>query len=615
MITTKRAVLYARVSSDDRSKDGRNLAGQIEMCREFALDNGWQVVAELSEDDRGASGASFELPELNHAREMAQSGEFEVLVVREIDRLSRKLAKQLIVEEQLNRAGVEVVYVLASYENSPEGRLNKHIRATIAEYEREKIAERMVRGRRQVVKNGKIMLHGDKPPYGYRLEKDGRNLEIHEEEAAVVRLIYTWYVEGDEKGRRLSSREIAKRLTQMRVPTWADLRGMFKKRGKGEWSWRLVIRVLESETYAGHWHYGKRNTFNGNKINAREWWLTFNVPPIVSEEMWGKAQLQRKMNTSESKRNIKRDYLLRGRVRCGLCHSSVNCYATVPQERKLYLYYKCNALMGNIANVKCHLPSFRVEVVDKLVWDWVKALLTQPRTLETGLAEYQESREQFIAPIRDRLIVLNDLWQDSNSQLNRLLDLYISGDVPRELLVDKKQRLEATLASLDKERDDLNLSLETDAITEKDILQIREFAAQIAEGLEPGNETFDDRRRVIELLDVGASLTVEDGQKFIDIWCFLGRNKLSVGSSTSRSAAHAKSCRWNNGQSLRRLHRTCRRAPWLGARESQSSGFFPCGLDLIWNGEINIQSSSAEEILVPRPSHRIPNHSYLASQL
>ena len=561
MKTIKRAVLYARVSGDDRGKEGRNLAGQLEMCREFALENGWKIVAELSEDDRGASGASFELPELNRAREMAQKGEFDVLVVREIDRLSRKLAKQLIVEEQLNRARVEVVYVLASYENSPEGRLNKHIRATIAEYEREKIAERMVRGRRQVVKNGKIMLHGNKPPFGYRLAEDGRNLEIHEEESAVVRLIYTWYVEGDEKGRRLSSREIAKRLTQMRVPTWADLRGMFKKRGKGEWSWRLVIRILESETYAGHWHYGKRNTFNGSKINAREWWLTFDVPPIVSEEMWRRAQLQRKVNTSESKRNIKREYLLRGRVRCGLCHSSVNCYATVPQERKLYLYYKCNALMGNIANVKCHLPSFRVDVVDKLVWDWVKALLTQPGILETGLAEYRESREQFIAPIRDRLIVLDDLWQDSKSQLDRVLDLYISGDIPRDLLVDKKQRLEATLSSLEKERDDLNLGLETEAITEKDIQQIREFAAQIAEGLEPGNETFDDRRRVIELLDVGASLTVEDGQKIIDVWCFLGRKKLSVGSPTNQNEAPARNYRRCSGRTHRRPHRTCPRAP------------------------------------------------------
>ena len=49
---TKQAVLYARVSSDDTAKDGRNIRGQIEMCREYTLRCGWQIVAELSEDDR-----------------------------------------------------------------------------------------------------------------------------------------------------------------------------------------------------------------------------------------------------------------------------------------------------------------------------------------------------------------------------------------------------------------------------------------------------------------------------------------------------------------------------------------------------------------------------------
>ena len=144
----KRAVLYARVSSDDRGKDGRNLAGQLDMCREYAHEHGWHVVADLAEDDRGASGASFDLPQLDRVREMAHDGGFDVLVVREIDRLSRSLAKQLIVEEELKRNGVEIAYVLADYDDTPEGRLMKHVRATVAEYEREKIKERMVRGRR-----------------------------------------------------------------------------------------------------------------------------------------------------------------------------------------------------------------------------------------------------------------------------------------------------------------------------------------------------------------------------------------------------------------------------------------------------------------------------------
>src|SRR5690606_2829275 len=102
----KRAVLYARTSYDDRDTDGRNLAGQLEMARQYAISKGYQVVAEVSEDDKGASGAAFELEGLTRIREMAAAGAFDVLIPRELDRLSRNLAKQLIVEEELRRAGV-----------------------------------------------------------------------------------------------------------------------------------------------------------------------------------------------------------------------------------------------------------------------------------------------------------------------------------------------------------------------------------------------------------------------------------------------------------------------------------------------------------------------------
>lgn len=591
----KRAVLYARVSSDDRGREGRNLAGQLEMCRDFALQNGWTIVAELSEDDRGASGASFELPELNRARDMAQNKEFDVLVVRELDRLSRKLAKQLIVEEQLNRAGVEVAYVMASYENSPEGRLNKHIRATIAEYEREKIAERMVRGRRQVVRNGKIMLHGNKPPFGYHMSSDGANLEIFEPEAMIVRLIYTLYVDGDESGRKLSLRKIAERLTKMNVPTWADSRvGMFKKRAKGEWSGRLVQRILMAETYAGTWHYGKRNATN-YKINPPEYHLTLNVPAIVSRDVWERAQLQRKANFTESTRNLKRNYLLRSRVRCGHCNASVNCYATVNNgnEAKAYFYYRCNGVMGNIANVTCNLPSFRVDIVDKLVWDWIKLLLTDDAVLENGLKLYTENQEELLAPLRDRMAVLDDLLRDTKSQLDRVIDLYVAGDIPRDILVDKKQRLETTLSALSEERQQLLAHMQGKALNEKDLQKIRNFAAQVADGLDLDELDFEGRRRLVEMLDVHAKFFIEDDQKVVEIWCILGTGELPVMNNSDhqmgsnslpfmnpsfRSAARATGYRRCSEQSHRRPRRTYRRAPWparRGRRFLSSSGVFP----------------------------------------
>jgi|GEM_PF-2642225 len=72
----KRAVLYARVSGDDRNKEGRNLAGQIEMGRVYSQERKYEVAAELSEDDRGASGAAWELPQLSKILEMARNHEF-----------------------------------------------------------------------------------------------------------------------------------------------------------------------------------------------------------------------------------------------------------------------------------------------------------------------------------------------------------------------------------------------------------------------------------------------------------------------------------------------------------------------------------------------------------
>ena len=128
---SERAVLYARVSGDDTKNDGRNLHSQLEMCREYAHAQGWIVIDELEENDK--SGADFDLPRLNEALEMARAGQFDVLVTRELDRFARKLAKQLIIEGEFRRAGVQCEYVLGEYPDTPEGRLNKHIRATIAE--------------------------------------------------------------------------------------------------------------------------------------------------------------------------------------------------------------------------------------------------------------------------------------------------------------------------------------------------------------------------------------------------------------------------------------------------------------------------------------------------
>jgi site-specific DNA recombinase len=532
MMTVRRALIYARVSYDDRKNEARNLEGQIVDGQGHCAERDYRIVAELAEDDRGVSGADWDLPMLNRALDMARAGAFDVLVTRELDRFARGLAKQLVIESEFKRSGVDVEYVLGEYPDTPEGNLMKNVRAVIAEYERLKIEERMTRGRRQVCKAGKVMLHGNKPPYGYRVED--RMLVICESEARIVRLIFNWYVYGDENGKKFSINAIANRLTGMRVPTWGDIhQNPFtrKKRRRGEWNRNTVRKILTNETYAGVWHYSKTRSA-GKEKNPRERWLAVEVPAIVSRELWQKAQDQRAHNQEMARRNTKYNYLMSRRVVCGECGSKM----AGKSANKKHLYYYCPKSQGSN---DCNSRLFRVDQVDTAVWEWVRKILLHPEALLEDLREQQAEQERENQPLRDRLAVIDGLLADNRSQLEKLLDLYLAGDFDKEMLTEKKNRLETTVTVLEKERADLVMTLESQSLTDARIMTLREKAGRVASELERIEGNFEAKRQLIDEMDVRVRLIIRDGLKKARIRCLIGHEEtLPIGSTTLGSGRH-----------------------------------------------------------------------------
>jgi site-specific DNA recombinase len=538
---TKRAVIYARESGDDRDTEGRNLRGQLSMGREWAERRGYQIIAELAEDDKGASGASFELPQLDRALEMARDGEFDVFIVREIDRLSRNLAKQLAVEAEFKRHKVGIEYVIGDYPDTAEGRLNKNLRASIAEFEREQINIRMTRGRKNKVKDGNVMTHG-RAPYGYRLAttyktKGDRTLkdrlfalEVYEPEARIVRLIFEWYAV-----ERASHTEIRRRLAAMGIVTKAEAggdalregaKGYRKLRGACEWAASSIHHLLGNETYAGTWHYAKRT----DGADA----LAVSVPAIVSRELWERAQTVKRGNRANMAREPKYDYLMRVQMICGHCGSKM---VGTPNHShgKTYLYYHCQARSNFARECSMGARTFSAAALDGAIWTWISDLLAHPETVEEGFATYEAARTAEQAPRRERLDVLENLLIEHRGQLTRLLDLYLAGDFPREVLTERKQRLEATVAALEKERAALADRLSGDTLTPKQKADIRRFTEQAGKGLAVADRDFKARRRLVELLDVTATLAYEDGDKVVYARCVLGENAFNVVSKSTRT--------------------------------------------------------------------------------
>lgn len=79
---TKRAILYARVSGDDRKYATSGIESQLADCRKYAGERGYEVVAEVYETpDKATSGADW-LPELDRVMKLAQGGAFDVQIGR-----------------------------------------------------------------------------------------------------------------------------------------------------------------------------------------------------------------------------------------------------------------------------------------------------------------------------------------------------------------------------------------------------------------------------------------------------------------------------------------------------------------------------------------------------
>src|SRR5882672_11072271 len=184
-----RAAIYARVSSDQQVHQG-TIDSQVTALRQRAEADGLVLEVELCFLDDGYSGSTLVRPALERLRDVAWAGGFQRLYVHWPDRLARKYAWQVLLVEELQRSGVELVFLNRSLGVSPEEDLLLQMQGMIAEYERAKIMERSRRGKRHAARRGSVsVLSG--APYGYRYigkhEGDGEaRYQVVANEAQVV---------------------------------------------------------------------------------------------------------------------------------------------------------------------------------------------------------------------------------------------------------------------------------------------------------------------------------------------------------------------------------------------------------------------------------------------
>jgi site-specific DNA recombinase len=351
-----RAAAYIRVSTEDQARHGYSLDAQREACRRRALEVGAQTVAEYA--DEGVSGATLERPGLAALREACRAGVVDLVVCLDPDRLSRKLAHQMLLTEEFERAGVRLEFVNFDWQNTPDGRLFYALRGAIAEYEREKIKERTLSGKRQKARSGMMPIGA--VPYGYRLES-GR-LVAEPAEAEAVRLAFDLFLRED-----LGVNGVAARLTALGVPT----------RGGRPWNRATVRGMLRNPVYAGTFLYRQ-----GGEV------IPVPVPALVEPETW--TNVQEKL--AEARRLwsgwSREKYLLSGLVTCADCGCTMHGAVRRGRKGGRGRSYTCvRTQAGRLAQGCRPVKYVDADTLEAAAWERVTAWLDDPAAFARELRD------------------------------------------------------------------------------------------------------------------------------------------------------------------------------------------------------------------------------------
>lgn len=230
----KRVAAYARVSTDQDTQQN-SYEAQIEYYSEYIRSKPeWEFAGVYA--DEGISGTSRKKRDgFNRMVADAQAGRIDMILTKSISRFARNTVDSLTITRDLKSHGVEVCFEKENISSmDAQSELIFTIMSSIAQEESRSISENVRWGIQRRMESGRVYV-----PYssflGYEKGEDGFP-KIVEEEAAIVRDIYAWYIRGESLGR------IADRLNANGVKTPA---------GKGNWTPGTVRRILSNEKYKG----------------------------------------------------------------------------------------------------------------------------------------------------------------------------------------------------------------------------------------------------------------------------------------------------------------------------------------------------------------------------
>lgn len=422
----KKVCAYARVSTDSEEQL-TSYSSQIKHYSKMIKSNSeWEFVGVYA--DEGISGTQVKhRAEFQRMINDALNGKIDIIITKSISRFARNVVDTLNIVRKLRENNVDVYFEKENIHTIElDSEMFLGLCSMFAQAESESISQNVKMGLKSKMNRGEFV--GCPECYGYNWNKQTKELEINEEQAKVVRMIFNWYADG------IGTRVIANKLKELGYKT-----------NKGnDFRYNQVGNIIKNEKYVGD-YLGQKTYIvsplthkrNRNFGEKEKYYVKDHHIPIISRELWNKCQeiLNKRRNDMPEKEQHSKHYCYRytfsSKIECGICGSTYVHRISGKQKEKQYFYWSCYDKVT--LKEKCP-DSFTIRE------DVLKEMFV--KVYNSIIEKKHKTRDKLINAIKETLTS-----EDNNTELNKLYD--------------EKQTLKKRLSNL--------IDLKLDDIENKDI--------------------------------------------------------------------------------------------------------------------------------------------------
>ena len=428
---------YARISVDDElDRDNVSIENQKAIIEDFVKTR-FPGSSLTFFEDRDRSGYTFEQREsYQEMRRGLMSHKYDILIVKDFSRFSRRNSRGLVELEDLRDAGVRIISIGDGIDfPNDDDWLKIQFQFLINEMpvtDTSKKVRNVIR-RRQA--DGEWLCAA---PYGYIINKR-REFEIVPTEAEIVRKIFELY---NKDG--WGYKKIANYLTDQGIPTPRMSEQMrkeadgqeYKRQVKAAWAIVTVQGILDNDFYIGTLRQGKytRAKINGKDVrrdDGEQIVIENHHQPIINYRTFATTRALREKRSRNNYRGVKiNDNVYSGFLECGDCGSPMFSMS----RSDLKPAYTCGTyhrrgLKG------CTSHHIRVDKLDELLKSYVRKLMENS-------ASMLEQLNRDLARENDEIAET----EQSADHLAAVLD-----ELMEEMKVTKRQRIREIMKKPEKE--------------------------------------------------------------------------------------------------------------------------------------------------------------------